>query len=123
MTDDSAPTKTVKSWRRARCPLEGQPPGGDESYGRSVTSTRDVPAKTRVLVISSEPIGPRLAGPAIRALELAGVLERSGHTPIVAAPAVHPDTPRAAFRVVRFEKDRAARVIGPLLREVEVVLL
>lgn len=79
--------------------------------------------KSQVLVISSEPIGPRLAGPAIRSLELAGVLERTGHKPIVAAPDVHHDTPPARFPLVRFEKARAAPVIGPLLREVDVVLL
>jgi glycosyltransferase involved in cell wall biosynthesis len=79
--------------------------------------------KSRVLLISSEPIGPRLAGPAIRSLELGGVLKRTGHQPIVAAPEVHPDTPAAGFPIIRFEKERAALVIGPLLREVDVVLI
>jgi glycosyltransferase involved in cell wall biosynthesis len=79
--------------------------------------------KSRVLLISSESIGPRLAGPAIRSLELGGVLGRTGHQPIVAAPEVHHDTPAAGFPIVRFEKERAARVIGPLLREVDVVLI
>jgi glycosyltransferase involved in cell wall biosynthesis len=79
--------------------------------------------KSRVLIISSGPVGPRLAGPAIRSMELAGVLGRGGHMPIVAAPDVHQDTPPAEFPIVRFEKERAAPVIGPLLRDVDVVLV
>jgi glycosyltransferase involved in cell wall biosynthesis len=89
----------------------------------SKIALQDGPVKSRVLVISSEPIGARLAGPAIRSMELAGVLERVGHKPIVTAPDVHRDTPPAAFPIVRFEKARAAPVIGPLLSQVDVVLL
>ena len=85
--------------------------------------TQGALVKSRALIISSEPIGPRLAGPAIRVLELAGVLERTGHTPIVAAPDVHHDTPPTGFRLVRFDKQRAASVLAPLLRDVDVVLL
>lgn len=79
--------------------------------------------KSRVLLISSEPIGPRLAGPAIRVLELGGVLGRTGHQPIVAAPEVHHGAPAVGFPIVRFEKTRAGRVILPLLREVDVVVV
>jgi glycosyltransferase involved in cell wall biosynthesis len=79
--------------------------------------------KSRVLIISSEPLGLRLAGPAIRSMELAGVLGRGGHMPIVAAPDVHQSIPPAEFPIVRFERERAALVIGPLLRDVDVVLV
>ena len=40
----------------------------------------------RVLVVCAEPIGPQVAGPAIRALELARVLA-SAHEVTIAAPA------------------------------------
>ena len=79
--------------------------------------------KSRVLLVSSEPIAPRMAGPAIRSVELAGVLWRRGHEPIVAAPGVDQETPATGFPLVRFEKERAALVIGPLLRDVDVVLI
>lgn len=95
----------------------------DEPSGCRVKSARNIPVKSRVLVISSEPLGPRLAGPAIRALELAGVLQRTGHTPIVAAPEVDPETPATGFRLVRFERQRPAPVIAPLLNDADVVLL
>jgi glycosyltransferase involved in cell wall biosynthesis len=42
---------------------------------------------SRVLVLSSEPVGERMAGPAIRALEVARALARAGHTMTLAAPA------------------------------------
>jgi glycosyltransferase involved in cell wall biosynthesis len=42
---------------------------------------------SRVLVLSSEPVGSRMAGPAIRALELTRALTRAGHDATLAAPA------------------------------------
>jgi glycosyltransferase involved in cell wall biosynthesis len=42
---------------------------------------------SRVLVLSSEPVGERMAGPAIRALEVARALGESGHATTLAAPA------------------------------------
>jgi glycosyltransferase involved in cell wall biosynthesis len=42
---------------------------------------------SRVLILSSEPVGERMAGPAIRALEIARALARAGHAATLAAPA------------------------------------
>jgi glycosyltransferase involved in cell wall biosynthesis len=42
---------------------------------------------SRVLVLSSEPVGARMAGPAIRALEIARALGGAGHEATLAAPA------------------------------------
>jgi glycosyltransferase involved in cell wall biosynthesis len=42
---------------------------------------------SRVLVLSSEPVGERMAGPAIRALEVARALAAAGHAATLAAPA------------------------------------
>jgi glycosyltransferase involved in cell wall biosynthesis len=42
---------------------------------------------SRVLVLSSEPVGERMAGPAIRAYELARALAGAGHAATLAAPA------------------------------------
>ncbi len=41
---------------------------------------------SRVLVVSAEPIGERMAGPAIRAVELARALARGGCAVTLAAP-------------------------------------
>ena len=42
---------------------------------------------SRVLVLASEPVGERMAGPSIRALEVARALARAGHAATLAAPA------------------------------------
>src|SRR6266511_1352355 len=42
---------------------------------------------SRVLVLSSEPVGERMAGPAIRALEIARALGAAGNAVTLAAPA------------------------------------
>jgi glycosyltransferase involved in cell wall biosynthesis len=42
---------------------------------------------SKVLVLSSEPVGDRMAGPAIRAFELARALAGAGHAATLAAPA------------------------------------
>jgi len=43
-----------------------------------------------VLVVTGDPVGPTMAGPAIRAVELARVLADAGHRVVLAAPAVEP---------------------------------
>src|SRR5512139_2060247 len=45
---------------------------------------------TRVLVVSGDPIGPRMAGPGIRALELARALDRRGGAVTLACPGPPP---------------------------------
>jgi len=50
-------------------------------------------ASASVLVLSGDPVGPTMAGPAIRAVELAGVLARAGHPVTLAAPAVQAGAP------------------------------
>lgn len=56
----------------------------------------------RVLVVSAEPVGPRMAGPAIRARELARVLA-AHHEVTLAAPAPSdPDLPGVAFVAAGF---------------------
>jgi glycosyltransferase involved in cell wall biosynthesis len=47
--------------------------------GRRGASADTVPAVSRVLVLTSEPVGESMAGPAIRAFELARVLREAGH--------------------------------------------
>jgi glycosyltransferase involved in cell wall biosynthesis len=79
--------------------------------------------KSRVLVIASEPMGPRLAGPAIRSLELAGALARAGHEPVIAAPHVDHGTPTGSIPMVQFDRDRAALVLGPMVENVDALLL
>ena len=41
---------------------------------------------TRVLVLTGDPVGPTMAGPAIRAVELARLLADAGHAVVLAAP-------------------------------------
>jgi glycosyltransferase involved in cell wall biosynthesis len=64
---------------------------------------------TRVLVVSGDPIGPSMAGPAIRAVELTRVLAAAGHPVVLAAPACAPVAlPRGARTVVAGEPELRA---------------
>jgi len=59
----------------------------------------------RVLVVSGDPVGELMAGPAIRAVELARALSAAGHPVTLAVPAVGPTDLAPAVAVVAAEGD------------------
>ncbi|MGN7190857.1 MULTISPECIES: glycosyltransferase [unclassified Curtobacterium] len=74
-----------------------------------MTTTR-VPARARVLLIVGEPISERLAGPAIRAWEIARALTaRNHHVTIASSRSVSREG--EGFRVVEFRGDNAEALV------------
>jgi glycosyltransferase involved in cell wall biosynthesis len=77
----------------------------------------------RILFVTGDTVGARLAGTAIRCLELARALSEAGFSPTVAAPALLGDVAPQPFPVREFDRARAAATLGPLLGNAHAVVL
>jgi hypothetical protein len=72
-----------------------------------------------VLVVTGDPVGPAMAGPAIRAVELSRVLAGAGHPVVLAAPAAGAVPLPSSVRLVAASTELELR---PLAGEAEVVV-
>lgn len=72
-----------------------------------------------VLVVSGDPVGSTMAGPAIRAVELSRVLADAGHPVVLAAPGAGAATLPASARIV---SARSADELRPLAEAADVIV-
>jgi len=77
----------------------------------------------RVTLVTLDGVGARLAGSAIRALELGRALSQAGHQPTVLTPVLEPDADAYPFPVRAFDLNDARGTLLPLLADAEVIVL
>jgi glycosyltransferase involved in cell wall biosynthesis len=77
----------------------------------------------RVTLVTLDGVGARLAGSAIRALELGRALSQAGHKPTVVAPMVDPDADAYPFPIRAFDLSDARGTLLPLLADAEMIVL
>ena len=73
---------------------------------------------TRVLVLTGDPVAPTMAGPAIRAVELARLLADAGHAVVLAAPSLSDDFVLSGVELLAAADDE----LRPLAADAEVVV-